>query len=43
MKKENVIAVTVIGVMLLGLFIAAMGNPLGAILVGGSALTAGAI
>jgi hypothetical protein len=43
MKKENVIAVTVIGVMLLGLFIAAMGNPAGAFVVGGAVLTAGVI
>jgi len=43
MKKESVVAVAVIGVMLLGLFIAAAGNPLGAFIVGGAVLTAGAI
>ena len=43
MKKESVVAVAVIGMMLLGLFISAMGNPLGAFLVGGSVLTAGVL
>jgi hypothetical protein len=43
MKRENVVAVAVIGVMLLGLFIAAAGNPLGAFIVGGAVLTAGVI
>jgi len=43
MKKENAVAVAVIGTMLLGLFIAAMGNPLGAFLVGGAVLSAGAL
>ena len=43
MKKENVVAVAVIGVMLLGLFISAMGNPLGAFLVGGAVLSAGVL
>jgi hypothetical protein len=43
MKKENVVAVAVIGVMFAGLFIAAAGNPLGAFIVGGAVLTAGVI
>ena len=43
MKKESVVAVAVIGTMLLGLFISAMGNPLGAFLVGGAVLSAGAL
>lgn len=43
MKKENVVAVAVIGTMLLGLTIAAFGNPLGAFIVGGAVLTAGAM
>ena len=43
MKKESVVAVAVIGVMLLGLFISAMGNPLGAFLVGGAVLSAGVL
>lgn len=43
MKKESVVAVAVIGVMFLGLFISAMGNPLGAFLVGGAVLSAGVL
>ena len=43
MKKESVVAVAVIGMMLLGLFISAMGNPLGAFLVGGAVLSAGVL
>ena len=43
MKKESVVAVAVIGVMLLGLFITACGNPLGAFVVGGAVLTAGVL
>ena len=43
MKKESVVAVAMIGTMLLGLFITAMGNPLGAFVVGASVLSAGVL
>jgi len=43
MKKENVVAVSVIGMIFLGIIIAAFGNPLGAFVVGGAVLTAGVI
>ena len=35
MKKENVVAVGLIGVMFAGLILVAFGNPLGAFLVAG--------
>jgi len=43
MKKENVVAVALIGVMFAGLILTAFGNPLGAFLVAGVIMLAGGL
>lgn len=43
MKKENVLAVALIGVMFAGLTLVAFGNPLGAFLVAGVVMLAGGL